>query len=110
MIARAVAAIIPPMTPVPMECRLAEPAPVDIASGSTPRMNASEVMTMGRKRRPDLLSGIRWHTLSHPLTFLDVARNKSARASVSFNVIRFTHIVRNLVAKLHKILRGGSLA
>jgi hypothetical protein len=45
-----VAAIIPPMTPVPMECRLAEPAPVDIASGSTPRMNASEVMTMGRKR------------------------------------------------------------
>ena len=45
-----VAASMPPMTPVPIEWRLAEPAPVLMASGSTPRMKASEVMTIGRKR------------------------------------------------------------
>jgi hypothetical protein len=48
MIARAVAAIMPPITPVPIEWRLAEPAPVPIANGKTPKMNASEVMTIGR--------------------------------------------------------------
>ena len=45
-----VAASMPPMTPVPIECRLAAPAPVESASGSTPKMNASDVMTIGRKR------------------------------------------------------------
>ncbi len=45
------ALIIPPITPVPMACWLAELAPVAIASGTTPRMNASEVMMIGRKRR-----------------------------------------------------------
>jgi hypothetical protein len=49
-IAITVAATMPPMTPVPIECRLAEPAPVLMASGSTPRMNASDVITIGRKR------------------------------------------------------------
>ena len=48
MIARAVAAIMPPITPVPIEWRLTEPAPVLIANGKTPKMNASEVMTIGR--------------------------------------------------------------
>ena len=38
------------MTPVPVECRAPAPAPVEIASGSTPRMNASEVIRIGRKR------------------------------------------------------------
>ncbi|MNV27528.1 hypothetical protein D3C71_1186820 [compost metagenome] len=46
-----VAVIIPPITPVPMACWLAELAPVAIASGTTPRMNAREVMTIGRNRR-----------------------------------------------------------
>jgi hypothetical protein len=36
---------------VPIEGRLAEPAPVLMASGSTPRVKASEVMTIGLKRR-----------------------------------------------------------
>jgi hypothetical protein len=49
-ITRNVAAIIPPITPVPIECRLAEPAPVEIASGTTPRMKASDVMIIGRNR------------------------------------------------------------
>ena len=30
-----VAASMPPITPVPIECRLAEPAPLLIASGTT---------------------------------------------------------------------------
>ena len=42
---------MPPITPVPMARWLAEPAPVATASGSTPSEKASEVMTMGRKRR-----------------------------------------------------------
>lgn len=50
-VASTVAASIPPITPVPMECRLAEPAPLLIASGTHPRMKAREVITMGRKRR-----------------------------------------------------------
>ena len=49
-IARNVAASMPPMTPVPIECRAPAPAPVEIASGSTPRMNASDVIRIGRKR------------------------------------------------------------
>ncbi len=46
-----VAASMPPITPVPIEWRAPAPAPVDSASGNTPRMNASDVMTIGRKRR-----------------------------------------------------------
>ncbi|MNZ85505.1 hypothetical protein D3C78_1042990 [compost metagenome] len=42
---------MPPITPVPIACWLAELAPLAIASGTTPRMNASEVMTIGRRRR-----------------------------------------------------------
>ena len=45
-----VAAIMPAMTAVPMAFWLPEPAPVLMASGKTPRMNASEVMMMGRRR------------------------------------------------------------
>ena len=46
-----VAVIIPPITPVPIACWLAELAPVAIASGTTPRMNARDVMTIGRSRK-----------------------------------------------------------
>ncbi|MNY66818.1 hypothetical protein D3C86_2043070 [compost metagenome] len=42
---------MPPITPVPMACWLAEPAPLAMARGTTPRMNAIEVITIGRKRR-----------------------------------------------------------
>src|ERR1017187_3849676 len=51
MTASKVAVIIPPATPVPMSCRLAEPAPVLNASGDTPRMNASDVIRIGRSRK-----------------------------------------------------------
>src|SRR6185436_14952518 len=49
-IARNVAASMPPITPVPTERRAAAPAPVEYANGSTPRMKASDVMMIGRKR------------------------------------------------------------
>jgi hypothetical protein len=48
--ARNVAANMPPITPVPTACCAPEPAPLDSASGSTPDMNASEVMRIGRRR------------------------------------------------------------
>lgn len=47
---RKVAAIIPPMTPVPTAMRLAAPAPLATTSGTMPRMNAMEVMMIGRRR------------------------------------------------------------
>ena len=43
-----VATSIPPMTPVPMACRLAAPAPLLIARGNTPILNARDVITIGR--------------------------------------------------------------
>ena len=46
-----VAASMPPNTPVPIERRAAAPAPVANTSGTTPSTNASEVITIGRKRR-----------------------------------------------------------
>lgn len=48
---RKVALSIPPITPVPMARWLAAPAPLARARGITPRMNAMEVMMIGRKRR-----------------------------------------------------------
>src|SRR5205807_5422522 len=51
MVAMKVAASIPPNTPVPIERRAAAPAPVASTSGTTPSTNASEVITMGRKRK-----------------------------------------------------------
>ena len=43
---------MPPITPVPIECRLAAPrAGAHERAAVTPRMNASEVMTIGRNRR-----------------------------------------------------------
>ena len=42
---------MPPITPVPIERWLAEPAPLAMASGSTPSVKAIEVMMIGRKRR-----------------------------------------------------------
>jgi len=41
---------MPPITPVPIECRLAAPAPELTARGTAPRMKAAEVITIGRKR------------------------------------------------------------
>src|SRR5688500_1173469 len=42
---------MPPNTPVPIDWRAADPAPVEIASGATPSMKASDVITIGRKRK-----------------------------------------------------------
>ena len=49
-IAMTVAPSMPPITPVPSDCRLAADAPLAIASGMQPRMKASEVMMIGRSR------------------------------------------------------------
>ncbi len=48
--ARKVAASMPPITPVPAEIRAPAPAPLENARGTTPRMNASDVITIGRNR------------------------------------------------------------
>jgi len=47
---RNVDAIMPPATAVPTECRASLPAPLANTSGDTPRMNASEVIRIGRSR------------------------------------------------------------
>ena len=47
---RNVAAIMPPKTVVPTERRLMRPAPCARTSGRTPRMKASEVIRIGRRR------------------------------------------------------------
>ena len=41
---------IPPETAVPTEFRASRPAPLANTSGRTPRMNASEVIRIGRSR------------------------------------------------------------
>ena len=46
-----VAASMPPNTVVPIDCRLAAPAPVANISGTTPRMKAKAVIRIGRSRR-----------------------------------------------------------
>ena len=43
-------ATMPPSTPVPIARCAPEPAPVAMASGSTPKPNASEVIRIGRNR------------------------------------------------------------
>ena len=35
----------------PIACRISEPAPVEVTSGTTPIINAIEVIKIGRKRR-----------------------------------------------------------
>ena len=47
---RTVETIMPPNTVVPTEFRLAAPAPVANTNGSTPRINANDVIRMGRRR------------------------------------------------------------
>ena len=42
--------IIPANTAIPKDIRAAAPAPVAITSGKVPKMNASEVIRIGRKR------------------------------------------------------------
>ncbi len=46
-----VAASMPAITVVPRICRPAAPAPRAIHSGTQPRMNAKEVIRIGRRRR-----------------------------------------------------------
>ena len=47
---KAVTPIMPKNTAVPRDWRISAPAPTAHTSGMTPKMNESEVMTMGRKR------------------------------------------------------------
>src|SRR5919201_893264 len=47
---KSVTPIIPAKTAVPRVRRISAPAPWAITSGSTPRMNANDVMTIGRSR------------------------------------------------------------
>jgi len=49
-IPNAVAASIPPATPVPTAMRLAAPAPRATSRGTMPSTNASDVMMIGRSR------------------------------------------------------------
>ena len=44
------AASMPPMTVVPMICRATDPAPLAVQSGTQPRMNANDVIRIGRSR------------------------------------------------------------
>src|SRR3954468_5670529 len=45
-----VANSMPANTVVPIACRLAAPAPLAITSGKTPKMNAKDVIRIGRNR------------------------------------------------------------
>ena len=49
---RKVEASMPPATDVPTELRAPAPAPVAMASGKTPRMNAKEVIRIGPQPDP----------------------------------------------------------
>ena len=55
--ARKVAVTMPPRTLVPMAFMAPAPAPLAMASGSTPKPNASEVMTIGPQPEPGRLEG-----------------------------------------------------
>jgi glutamate formiminotransferase len=48
--AMSVAASIPPITVVPMIWRATDPAPLAVHSGTHPRMNANDVIRIGRRR------------------------------------------------------------
>ena len=63
---------MPPKTTVPMACWLAAPAPPATMRGTTPRMKAKEVMTMGRKRR---------RVASTAASVMDMPSARSSRAN-----------------------------
>ena len=48
--AMALAAVIPPITALPITWREIAPAPVALQSGTQPKINAKEVIRMGRRR------------------------------------------------------------
>jgi hypothetical protein len=51
---------IPEKTAIPRVCRISAPAPCEMTSGATPRMNASEVMTMGLNRSVAASTAASW--------------------------------------------------
>ena len=55
-----VAVVIPATTVIPMDVRAPEPAPVDTANGNTPRMNAKDVIKIGRKRILNNFENLEW--------------------------------------------------
>lgn len=64
---------MPKKTPVPIPWRLAEPGPEAKTSGSMPRMKASEVITMGRKRSRAAVSAA--ETTSRPFSTSSLANS-----------------------------------
>lgn len=71
-----VAATMPLNTVVPIDRRLAAPAPVEISSGTVPRMKASAVISTARKR---------WRA---PATAASTIDRPSARCSRANSTIR----------------------
>ncbi len=68
--ARSVEESMPPKTTVPRARWLADPAPKDTRRGTTPRMKANEVITMGRNR---LAGGFDRRLLDGHAAFVQVA-------------------------------------
>ncbi|KAG1319295.1 hypothetical protein G6F63_014808 [Rhizopus arrhizus] len=66
---------MPPITPVPMAWRELAPAPVEIAIGITPMMNANDVIRTGRKRR-------RAASMVASRRFLPAARCSTANSTI----------------------------
>ncbi len=95
--ASTVALIMPPITPVPMARWLAEPAPDDTTSGSTPRMKANEVIRIGRKRR--------WHAASVASTRL----LPCACRSFANSMIRIAFLADSPITAIRPTLKNTSL-
>ena len=72
---RNVAKAMPPATAVPTECRPSWPAPSANASGSTPRMNASDVIRIGRSR-------MRAASMAASITDMPCRRSCSANSTI----------------------------
>ena len=74
---RNVDASMPPATAVPTELRDAAPAPVASASGNTPRMNANDVIRIGRRRmRADSIAA----------STIDMPRSRSCSANSTIRI------------------------
>ncbi len=98
MTERNVEAAMPPATDVPTELRAPAPAPVAKASGSTPRMNASDVIRMGR---------IRMRPASTAASTIDRPRSRSCSAN---STIRIEFLAASPISSTRPIWQKTSLA
>ena len=92
-----VAAIMPPMTPMPIEFCAPEPAPLAIASGKTPRMKAKEVIESGadaarrQQRRFDQSHACILRSMANStirMAFLADKTDRRQQADLEIDVIR----------------------